>query len=101
MIKLDFGATIHRVVRVEVSDVAFNGDGTELLPDWGKRFDDLPAQLREKPSVVRLAYRVENGNGELAQQRLDVLTAALRERWEALKCCYPLSIEQELVEVTR
>ena len=101
MIKLNFGATIHRVVRVEVSDSAFSGDGTKLQPDWSKRFDDLPNQLREKPSVVRLAYRIENGNRRLAQERMDNMTDLLRKRWEALNCCYPLSIEQEMVEVKR
>jgi len=101
MIKLNFGATIHRVVRVEVSDSAFSGDGTKLLPDWEKRFADLPNQLREKPSVVRLAYRIENNNRGQAQQRIDHLSDFLRKRWEALNCCYPLSIEQELVEANR
>ena len=101
MIKLNFGATIHRVVRVELSDAAFRGGSTELLPEWGKRFDDLPDQLKERPSVVRLAYRKDNGDRALAQQRLDSLAATLRKRWEALNCCYPLSIEQELTEVSR
>ena len=101
MVKLNFGATIHRVVRVEVNDAAFTGEGDELKPEWSSRFDELPEQLRERPSVVRLAYRVEHGPPDRARQRLETLAATLRKRWESLKGCYPLSIEQELMEVTR
>lgn len=101
MVKLNFGAVIHRVVRVEVSDAAFEGDGVGLKPEWQKRFDSLPGQLREKPSVVRFAYRVEGGDGTRAKARLDHLGEALQKRWKALSCCYPLSIEQEFVEVSR
>jgi hypothetical protein len=101
MVKLNFGAAIHRVVRVEVSDAAFKGDSNDLKPEWRKRFDNLPEQLREKPSVVRFAYRVEGGDRKRAEKRLTTLSDTLRCRWKKLDCCYPLSIEQEFVEVSR
>lgn len=101
MVKLNFGATIHRVVRVEVGDDAFASGGTELKPEWVKRFANLPEQLKEKPSVVRLAYRFTGGDKSLANKRLDRLTKDLRGKWESMRCCYPLSIENEIVEVSR
>jgi uncharacterized repeat protein (TIGR01451 family) len=101
MVKLNFGATIHRVLRVEVNDAAFVKEGTGLLPEWEKRFDLLPEELRQKPSVVRLAYRLEGGDKKRAEQRLKSLTKRLRERWRSLKGCYPLVIEDEMVEVSR
>lgn len=102
MIKTNFGAAIHRVVRVEVDDQAFTGAGSELKTEWYKRFDDLPDLLRNEPSVVRLAYRVApQGDRTLAKQRLENLAATLQQRWNALNCCYPLSIEQEIMEVSR
>jgi uncharacterized repeat protein (TIGR01451 family) len=101
MVKLNFGATIHRVVRVELSDEAFASGGTELKPEWAKRFANLPEQLKEKPSVIRLAYRLSGGDKSLANKRLDRLTKELRGKWESMKCCYPLSIEKEVVEVSQ
>ncbi|RQW88899.1 MAG: DUF11 domain-containing protein [Geobacter sp.] len=101
MVKLNFGATIHRIVRVEVGDAAFQGDKLLLLPQWQKRFDDLPQQLREKPSVVRIAYRLEGGDRKRAEQRLETLADNLRQSWKELKCCYPLGVETEIVEVSR
>jgi hypothetical protein len=99
MAKINFGATIHRVVRVEVSDTAFSPGGEAIDKQWQKQFDNLPEQLKERPSVVRLAYRLEGGDKKRAQTRLDRLATALRKRWEKIEGCYPLSIETELVEV--
>ncbi len=101
MSKINFGATIHRVVRVEVSDAAFAADGDELLPEWARRFSELPEQLKTKPSVLRLAYRLGTVDRHVAGQRLDHLADLIRERWKEMQCCYPLAVETELVEVSR
>ena len=54
-------------------------------------------------SIIKMIYdlAIENNNRGQAQQRIDHLSDFLRKRWEALNCCYPLSIEQELVEANR
>jgi uncharacterized repeat protein (TIGR01451 family) len=96
MVKLNFGATVHRVVRVEVGDAAFPGTELELNPEWQSRFAKLPDDIRDRPSVVRLAYRLDVASRELAERRLDALENGLRKRWEELACCYPLSIEREI-----
>src|SRR4029453_13474978 len=38
--KLNFGATIHRVVRLEVSDAAFETGSTALKSEWSARIAD-------------------------------------------------------------
>jgi uncharacterized repeat protein (TIGR01451 family) len=101
MVKLNFGAAIHRVVRVELSSAAFEPDSKTLKPEWFKRFNALPEQLKENPSVVRLVYRHLPGENKLARDRVDALAEALRKRWKRMDCCYPLSIERELQEVTK
>lgn len=101
MSKINFGATIHRVVRVEVSDAAFEAGSDELLAEWAARFAGLPAHLKDKPSVLRLAYRWEGGGRQRAEQRLDHLADLIRKRWKEMQCCYPLAVETELVEVSR
>ena len=101
MVKLNFGATIHRVVRVEVSAEAFEKDSVELKDEWKKRFEALPEQLRSRPSVVRLVFRQSVKDEPKAKDRLKELTRMLRRKWEALDEEYPLSIEDELLEVAK
>jgi large repetitive protein len=101
MTKLNFGATIHRVVRIEVSRAAFQGDGVDLSADWAKKFDELPAILKDKPSVARIAYRLSGEPRKLAQRRLHALTGHLRELWRKQDCCYQLIVEDEIQEAAR
>lgn len=101
MVKLNFGAALHRVVRLEVSDAAFEGDTRTLKPEWKSRFEELPKLLAEKPSVVRLVYRHLPPGKQRAKERLDALAVELRKRWKDGDDLYPLSIELERVEVTR
>jgi len=101
MVKLNFGATIHRVVRVEVNSEAFEKDSVELKEEWKKRFAALPEQLRSRPSVVRLVFRQSVKDESKAKERLKELTSMLRRKWEALDEEYPLSIEDELLEVAK
>ena len=101
MVKLNFGATIHRVVRVEVSAEAFEKDSVTLKEEWKKRFEALPEQLRSRPSVVRLVFRQSVKDEPQAKDRLKELANMLRRKWEALDEEYPLSIEDELLEVVK
>ena len=101
MVKLNFGAAIHRVVRVEVNAEAFEHDAVTLKEIWMKRFVALPDQLKERPSLVRLVYRQQVQHEPLAQDRLDGLIRLLRRTWEDHGGRYPLSVEAELLEVSK
>jgi uncharacterized repeat protein (TIGR01451 family) len=96
MSKLNFGAAIMRVFRIELNGDAFDGASRGLKPEWLAKLDDLMQMLRERPSVVRIAYSQRNAD-EPAQQRLDAVAAEIRRRWDQTKCCYTLAIETELV----
>lgn len=93
--KLNFGATVHRVVRVELSDAAFDAGSEQLQPDWQQRVGKVLAQLRERPSVVRMAYLQGKDEAGLVQRRLALLEQELRRRWAAMQGQYPLAIEIE------
>lgn len=95
VVKLNFGATIHRVVRLELEDAAFDKGSDKLLPAWQQQVDALPEKLKLKPSVVRIAYKAGNEPADLINQRVDHLRDAIRERWKALKGEYTLVIETE------
>jgi hypothetical protein len=92
--KLNFGATIHRVVRVEVNDTAFERGTTRLLPEWRERIEQLPKTLTAQPSVVRVAY-ADAADAKLAKRRKRALIEHIRELWEALHRESPLQVEDD------
>ncbi len=83
--KLNFGATVHRVVRLELSAAAFVGTTTELAAQWAQEFAGLPAKLEERSSVLRIAYRRGAEAEDLARARLDAVAARVRELWQAAR----------------
>jgi uncharacterized repeat protein (TIGR01451 family) len=93
--KLNFGATIHRVVRLELSDSAFLPNSDTLQPRWQKQMDALPDTLKLRPSVVRLAYQRGSDSTDLMQKRIDAIGKQIKARWTARKGQYALDIETE------
>lgn len=81
MVKLNFGATVHRVMRVELDGRAFAADKNALLPEWQARLPDIVKSLQERPSVLRLAYRAGNGD-EQGKQRLKALAEKLGDLYQ-------------------
>jgi len=93
--KLNFGATIHRVVRLELSDDAFAAGSLQLLSQWQQQLDTLPEQLKKQPSVIRLAYQSGKDEAALVTKRIEAIRQQITDRWHALKGEYTLSIETE------
>jgi uncharacterized repeat protein (TIGR01451 family) len=93
--KLNFGATIHRVVRVEVNAAAF--DVLELRPEVAAQLDALVASLKDQRSIVRLAYSAAEESDSTVQARLDSLKALLAQLWKTHECRYPLHTEEDIV----
>ena len=100
MSRLDFGASIDRVVRLDVTDCAYQpGELTNLDPQWAAGLDELVRQLSTSQSTIRVAYRrAEGTTQELAQRRISDLIEKVGSRWSTVGT-YPLSIEQEIVVV--
>ncbi len=78
-----------------MSDVAFAPGSTDLKPEWQARVKELPDLLREKPSVVRLAYATGADDSELVKRRTQALIRQIDRMWRALPGAYPLQIEEE------
>jgi hypothetical protein len=95
MTKLNFGATIHRVIRVEVNDSAYEPGSIELKPEWRARIAQLPQTLGDKPSVVRVAYSLHGEDRKLAAHRQTALIKEIKAQWEGLHRKYPLQVEAE------
>ena len=96
MLKFNFGAAIHRVVRLDMADGVFRPGSTEMRPQWTSRIDLLLEQLQKAPSVLRLAYMGDVEDEALANERLQAVKTLIEKRWQKLNCCYRLMIETEL-----
>ncbi|MCB5188709.1 DUF11 domain-containing protein [Methylobacillus caricis] len=99
MVKLNFGATVHRVVRLDLNDEAFVPAGTDLQSQWQQAFADMVKQLDGRPSVLRIAYDPGGGGEKLAKKRLDSVAKAARKLWHDAhknnkdEAAFPLIIE--------
>jgi uncharacterized repeat protein (TIGR01451 family) len=99
MVKLNFGATIHRVLRVDVSAAAFDATG-HLLPEFEAQLPKLYASLQGKASLVRIAYHLSGAERrDHAQPRIDALRKRITDDWNSQGRQYPLQVEQEIIEV--
>jgi len=95
MIRFNFGATIHRVVRIDIADGAFEPNTTELRIQWTPRIAQLLEELQKAPSVLRLSYLVDVEREGLVQERLEALKKEITKQWKQSDGGYQLDIETE------
>jgi uncharacterized repeat protein (TIGR01451 family) len=93
--KLNFGATIHHVVRIEVNDAAFQG--SELRAEVAGRVDALVTSMQDKAFVVRLAYEAADESDAVIKTRMQSLREALAAVWKSHEMRFPLRIEEDIV----
>ncbi|MBU2874651.1 SdrD B-like domain-containing protein [Marinobacter salexigens] len=98
--KANFGASIHRVIRLDLSSEAFNSDN-ELSPTYQKRMHEVLDLLHAEPSILRIAYRMPmDSSVDQAHERIGYARDWITERWEPRDCCYDLQLEEEIVPAT-
>jgi hypothetical protein len=83
---------------LELPDVAFRPDRAEPGGALAAALAKLPETLRQKPSVVRLAYQAGRADTPLVQARLKAVRQALESHWKAMGCCYTLQFEEEVFQ---
>jgi large repetitive protein len=96
MIKFNFGATIHRVVRLDMADAVFEENSTKVRPQWISRIDLLIEQLKQDKSILRLSYLADIEDEALVVKRVESFKDKISDRWHRLDCCYKLMIETEV-----
>jgi uncharacterized repeat protein (TIGR01451 family)/fimbrial isopeptide formation D2 family protein len=97
MLRFNFGATIHRVVRIDIADGAFEPKTTELRLQWRPKIDQLLEELWKAPAVLRLSYLADVEAEDLVEERLDALKAEIAEEWKRSSGGYRLDIETEIL----
>lgn len=106
IIKINFGATVHRVVRLDIEGSAFDAGGA-VRADLSPRLDELIEALAPRPSILRVAYRMREGESpDAAQQHIAAVKQEVLRRWAArgraqTKALYRLDVEAEQVAPVR
>jgi uncharacterized repeat protein (TIGR01451 family)/fimbrial isopeptide formation D2 family protein len=95
-LKFDFGASIYRVVAIDLSDAAFEPGTTEIRAQWRPRLDVLLGELRKAPSMLRLSYVADTEDAALVERRMQALKRQLTNAWDSEKDHYVLTIEPEV-----
>jgi hypothetical protein len=95
-LRFNFAASIHRVVGIDLADAAFEPGTTEIRLQWRPRLDLLLEELQKAPAVLRLSYVADIEDAALVDRRVAAVKKQVAEAWEALNCCYSLSIEPEI-----
>ena len=96
LLRVNFGATIHRVVRMDIADGAYEPDTTDIRMQWTQRIDQLLEELRKGPSVLRLSYLGDVEPKGLALKRLEAMKKEIAARWKQSGGGYQLTIETEI-----
>jgi len=95
-LKFNFGASIHRVVGLDVADAVFEPGSTQIRVQWQGRLQLLIDELRKAPATLRLSYVADIEDEDLVKRRVQEIRRQVTEAWEALNCCYQLTIENEV-----
>lgn len=98
MTKINFGAAIHKVIRIDMSGVAFVEGSDELKQEWQDQLQTLSSYMDKASAVIRISYEASASEDQkLAKQRLKSASKLMQEIAEDNACCHDLQIEQELI----
>ncbi|MGB3212034.1 MAG: SdrD B-like domain-containing protein [Desulforhopalus sp.] len=96
MMRFNFGATIHRVVAIDIADGVFEPDSTSLRLQWQSKIDELLNVLKGAPAILRISYLADIESEGVVQRRLKTLKSEIAEQWGQEENAYRLTIETEV-----
>jgi hypothetical protein len=96
MLKFNFGAAIHKVVKLDMSDGVFEPGSSEMRVQWKQRTQLLLGELKKAASVLRLSYLAETESESLVNERLKIVKRDIAQMWKRQKGNYDLVIETEV-----
>ncbi len=95
-LRMNFGASIYRVVGLDIADAVFEPGSVEMRHQWRPRIGMLLDELRNAPSVLRLAYVADVEDEALVDRRLETLKDQVMEAWKEQGADYELIVEPEV-----
>ena len=97
MMRFNFGATIHRVVRMDIADGVFEPETSRLRLQWEPKIDQLIEELKRTPSILRLSYLADvEPEAAGAGTALMLLEKMVARQWDRSDGGYRLVIETEI-----
>ena len=97
MSKLNFGASITRLVRFDMTDDAFAAGSVKLKAQWLRAVDKLMAVLEADKSTLRLTYFAKTKDKKLAADRIAAVEKLISKRWAEQGGGYELPIETRVM----
>ncbi|HEX7962549.1 MAG TPA: hypothetical protein VF493_21750, partial [Terriglobales bacterium] len=95
-LQMNFGASVYRVVGIDLSDAVFEPGTTEIRIQWRPRMALLLQELHKAPSVLRLSYIADIEDEALVNRRMEAIKRQVTEAWGSTTDSYALSIEPEV-----
>jgi uncharacterized repeat protein (TIGR01451 family) len=95
-LELNFGASIHRVIGLDVSDPVFEPGTIEIRELWRPRLELLLAELEKAPAVLRLSYLADLEEPALVAARMRFLEQQIMAAWRSEAPPYELAVEPEV-----
>ncbi len=95
-LRLNYAASIHRVVALDMADAVFEPGSTEMRAQWEPRLERLLEELARAPSTLRLSYVADVEDEKLVERRLEAVKDRISKAWKERGGDYPLTIEPEV-----
>ena len=80
-LRFQYGASIHRVVGLDLADAVFEPDTATMRGQWTPRLDLLVEELLKAPAALRLSYVGDLEPASLVDDRIAAVERAVAERW--------------------
>ncbi len=100
MLEFNYGASIHRVIGLDLADAAFERGSVEIRELWQPRLELLLDELRAAPAVLRLSYLADLEDPQLVDARVKALRRYIEYAWTEgageAGPSYELAIEPEV-----
>jgi hypothetical protein len=91
-----FGASINKVIGLDIADAVFAPDSAEMRPQWRPRMSLLIEEMQKGPSILRLSYLADVEDPKLVERRIDAMTKLVTDSWTEAHGGYSLVIEHEV-----
>jgi uncharacterized repeat protein (TIGR01451 family) len=97
-LEFSFGASIHRVIGLDLADPVFEPNSVEMRELWVPRLELLMTELKAAPAVLRLSYLADLEDPALVDARLKALRQRIEQAWNAVEGgpAYELAIEPDV-----
>lgn len=97
MAELNFGATLRKLVRLDLSASAFDTGSRNLRDEWLAKLDGVHDAAGDGPFMLRVVFTAASSDEPLARERLNGVISLIRERWRDKPWYKTMQIEQSLV----